>query len=191
MATPPAKFGITIPIAIPVAITVIVVLAAATGFSDLLVRATAFLGGVVGVIVVAALALRDKPNYPLTRVWIVSSVLLLLLWWSNWPVHVSYFLARSELDRVAQRVRAGERLQTPFRVGLIVVRDIEVRQRVVNYSGLDDDPDATDRRNIVCLWTFPNPGGATGFMQSRPHLVQANVATHHVLDHRWQFIEED
>jgi hypothetical protein len=48
----------------------------------------------------------------------------------QWPLRVSYGSSRSGFDLLAQRVRAGEQLQMPQRVGLFTVRKPEVPSRV-------------------------------------------------------------
>lgn len=94
------------------------------------------------------------------------------LW--QWPLRVTYGLSSAAFDSFAKRVRAGERLLMPQRVGVFMIRKAEV------YSN-----------DIVCLWTFPNPSGNTGFVQCRRNFVPFNLWSIVRLDDHWQFITED
>ena len=93
---------------------------------------------------------------------------------THWPLRVTYALSRDAFDEVAQRVRAGEHIATPVRVGLFTVRRVEL-----NHLG------------IVCLWTHPHPSGSTGFVQCPRDDVPFNLWSIVRLDDRWQFISED
>ena len=93
---------------------------------------------------------------------------------THWPIRVAYAWSRASLDAVAQRVRGGERVQTPLRAGLFTIQRAEF-----------------SHHGIVCLWTQPNPGGSTGFVQCRRDYVPFNLWSLVRLDDRWQFISED
>ena len=92
----------------------------------------------------------------------------------QWPLRVSYGSSRSGFDLLAQRVRAGEQLHMPQRVGLFTVRKAEV-----------------SRQGVVCLWTLPNPAGSTGFVHCGRDHVPFNLWSLVKLDDHWQFISED
>ena len=92
----------------------------------------------------------------------------------QWPLRVTYSWSRSAFDSLAERIRAGEHLQVPQRVGLFVIRKAEV-----SHNG------------IVCLWVVPNPAGSTGFVQCKRDHVPFNLWSLVKLDDQWQFISED
>jgi hypothetical protein len=91
-----------------------------------------------------------------------------------WPLQVTFALSRDAFDSLAQRVRAGEDIAKPVRVGLFSIRRAEL-----------------SRHGIVCLWTYPHAGGSTGFVQCRRDFVPFNIWSMIRLDDRWQFISED
>jgi uncharacterized membrane protein SirB2 len=93
---------------------------------------------------------------------------------AQWPLRAAYALSRDSFDAVAQRVRNGEHITMPLRAGLFTIRRAEL------------SPDG-----IVCLWTRPNPGGSTGFVQCPRDHVPFNLWSIIRLDDRWQFISED
>ena len=93
---------------------------------------------------------------------------------THWPLRLTYALSRDAFDAVAQRVRTGEHITTPVRVGLFSIRSAEL-----------------SHHGIVCLWMHPHPGGSTGFVQCRRDYVPFNLWSIVRLDDRWQFIAED
>jgi hypothetical protein len=93
---------------------------------------------------------------------------------THWPLRASYLLSRSSLEAVARRVRRGEPVAQPMRVGLFNIQRAELSDR-----------------GIVCLWTQWNLGGSTGFVQCRRDDVPFNLFAIVRLDHGWQFISED
>jgi hypothetical protein len=93
---------------------------------------------------------------------------------AHWPLRVTYALSRDSFDAVAQRVRMGEHLTTPFRAGFFTIQRAEL-----------------SHHGIVCLWTQPQPSGSTGFVQCRRDHVPFNLWSMVRLDDRWQFISED
>jgi drug/metabolite transporter (DMT)-like permease len=92
----------------------------------------------------------------------------------NWPLRVGYEMSRDSFDAVAERVRKGEPVTAPMRVGFFTIERAEL-------SG----------RGIVCLWTHVASGGNTGFVQCPPDHVPFNLWSIVRLDNRWQFISED
>jgi hypothetical protein len=105
---------------------------------------------------------------------VVSLAIMISVAATQWPLRVTYALARNAFDAFAQRIRAGEQITTPARVGLFTIRHAEL-----------------SRDGIVCLWTHPNSGGSNGFVQSPRDYVFFNLWSSVALDDRWQFISED
>src|SRR5437870_4867916 len=93
---------------------------------------------------------------------------------THWPLRVTYSLHRRAFDSLAQRVRAGEDVTSPRRVGVFTIRRAELY-----YNG------------IVCLWTDPQPAGNTGFVQCGRDHVPFSLWSIVRLDDGWQFISED
>ena len=93
---------------------------------------------------------------------------------TDWPLRITYAWSRASLDAVSERVRLGEHVITPLRVGLFSIQRAELSDR-----------------GIVCLWTEPHPSGSTGFVQCPSDYVPFNLWSHTSLDEHWQFISED
>jgi hypothetical protein len=93
---------------------------------------------------------------------------------THWPMRVGYALSRDAFDVIAEHVRAGEQITTPKRVGPFIIRRVAISEN-----------------GIVCLWTYPRPGGSAGFVQCRRDYVPFNLWSHVALDDHWQFIGED
>ena len=93
---------------------------------------------------------------------------------TDWPLRITYAWSRASLDAVSERVRLGEQVITPLRVGLFNIQRAELSER-----------------GIVCLWTEPHPSGSTGFVQCSSDDVPFNLWSHTSLDEHWQFISED
>ena len=93
---------------------------------------------------------------------------------THWPLRFGYAWSRDAFDALAQRVRVGEHIAVPVRVGLFTIRRAELSPQ-----------------SIVCLWTYPHPGGSTGFVQCGRDYVPFNLWSLIRLDDRWQFISED
>jgi hypothetical protein len=105
---------------------------------------------------------------------IISLAIIISVAATHWPLRVAYAWSRVSFDAVAQRVRSGERVQTPLRAGLFTIQRAEI-----------------SHHDIVCLWTQPHPSGSTGFVQCRRDYVPFNLWSMVRLDERWQFISED
>jgi len=105
---------------------------------------------------------------------LVLAILLLLTSYTQWPMHVAFCLNRSSLDALSQRVLSGEKIATPVQAGTFRIASAELSPQ-----------------GIVCLWTTPNPGGNTGFVQTPPGHVPFNLWSMTSLDAQWQFITED
>ena len=92
-----------------------------------------------------------------------------------WPLRVSFALSRNAFEAVALRVRSGERVSTPSRIGLFRIRQAEL-----------------SNGGVVCLWTDLDPAGHTGFVQcDQDKAVKFNLWSIIPLEDRWQFISED
>jgi len=89
--------------------------------------------------------------------------------WTNWPLKAAYAASRAALDGFARRVRVGERVDLPARVGLFRVHDSSVR------------------RDVVCLWTHND----SALVQAEPQTVPLAAWSWIHLDERWQFVTED
>jgi hypothetical protein len=168
----------------PILATCVVALLAACAFDTTFTRMFAGVVAFAALLMAVpfALSLRDR------LCWVGCALVLLTIAWVDWPLHLSYYLARPGLERLAQELRAGKTIPTPVRVGLVVIRGTELRRRVFNYHG---DPAATDAKDIACLWTHPDGAGSAGFVQTHPDFLQFNIWSFHHLDDRWQFITED
>jgi hypothetical protein len=105
---------------------------------------------------------------------VLSFAILVSVVITHWPLRVSFALSRETMDALAARVRAGERVATPMRVGLITIRETEL-----------------SRRGVVCLWTNLSPSGHHGFVQCRREAMPSHPWSMIPLDNSWQFIEED
>lgn len=106
---------------------------------------------------------------PLSALILIASVAI-----TNWPLHTAYRYSKEAIDQFADRVRAGEQVETPARLGLFIIQRGEITK-----SGR------------VCLWTDLNPKGYTGFGQYPVDNLPGNLWTWVNLDERWQFIAQD
>ncbi len=130
----------------------------------------AFMG--FGTALLTRSSVRQRIVYALTP--LVLALLLLLTSYTQWPMHAAFALNRSSLDALSQRVLAGEKIATPVQAGTFRIAKAEL-----------------SHHGIVCLWTAPNPGGNTGFVQTPPDNVPFNLWSMTSLDAQWQFISED
>lgn len=93
---------------------------------------------------------------------------------THWPLRVSYLLSRDAFDSLARKVRAGEPIATPLRVGSFTIREVGVSER-----------------GIVCLWTETDRGGNIGFVQCPRDFVPFDLWSSMLFDDGWQFIAQD
>ncbi len=154
------------------------ILYSATGGEESRVMLLAMVLSGAAIMVSSLLICYRRYTHRLVLPALVASVLSMVIIFSvaatHWPLHVTYALSRDAFDIVAKRVRAGEQVATPFRAGYFTVQRAEL-----------------SHRGIVCLWTQPDPGGSTGFVQCRRDNVPFNLWSIVRLDDRWQFISED
>ena len=117
-----------------------------------------------------------RPAYPVALGAIAILALLVSVSVKQWPLRITYSVSRSAFNATAQRVREGQKMTFPQRIGLFTIRKAEV-----SHTG------------VVCLWTRPAASGNTGFVQcnreSAP--VSFNLWSMVKLDDGWQFISED
>jgi hypothetical protein len=102
----------------------------------------------------------------------IAVIISVAIW--HWPLRASYSWSQNAFDSFAERVRAGQDLRMPQRVGFF-----KIEKALVSRDG------------IVCLWTMPNPAGSTGFVQCRRDHIPFNLWSVVKLDDQWQFISED
>ena len=101
-------------------------------------------------------------------------VLLGTIAFFNWPLHVAYIASRPSFDDFAKRLRDGEKIQTPARIGMFRVVKAEL-------NGND----------VVCFWTDDDSAGGTAFVNFGSDNLPFNLWSHTRLDDSWQFIIED
>lgn len=129
---------------------------------------------IVGSLFVGYRRYTRRRVLPALAVPTVSLAIIISVAATHWPLRAAYGLSRGSLDAVAQRTRSGEKVATTVRAGFFTIRRAELSQH-----------------GIVCLWTHPNPGGSTGFVQCHRDYVLFNLWSIIRLDDRWQFISED
>jgi hypothetical protein len=95
---------------------------------------------------------------------------------TQWPLRAAYALSTSALEDAARRLRAGEQLETPRLVGLVIVRRAELAEYV---------------RPLVCLWTDLAPNGKTGFVQWTGDDEPLSLWSNRPLTDGWHFVTED
>jgi len=155
-----AAFGFWVP-----ATLTNVLYAAASVAPDIYLLTALFLGWLVVIVPTigglgaawATLATSERavPRRSPPTAWlpvIVLSVMPLATLWTFWPLHLGFLAARPTLERLADRVAAGQAVGFPQRVGLFRV------------AGSAVDPITGN----VGLIIDPNPNGPTGFVRVRP-----------------------
>ena len=129
---------------------------------------------IVGSLLVGYRRRTRRRPMPALAALILSLAVIISVAATHWPLRVTYALSRASFDRVAQRLRNRERITTPLRAGFFTIQRAEL-----------------SHHDIVCLWTRPQPGGSTGFIQCRHNYVPFNLWSMVRLHDRWQFISED
>jgi hypothetical protein len=107
-------------------------------------------------------------HVPLLFVWplLVASIQI-----TNWPMKLSFAASTPALDRLAERVAAGQMPPLPTRAGAYTIHAVEARP----VSG----------GQAICLWTCPVKRGHIGFVQSPPGVTpHVNPWTHSQLSIR-------
>ena len=130
------------------------------------------LGVVLCVCVFIAILFALTLRMSLVGTTVIAIVLSIVL--TNWPMRAAFAISRPTFDQIANDVRMGNELDTPFWAGLFRIRKAEVYYN-----------------NVVCLWTHQNPAGKSGFVQCPPENPPFNLWSHITLDASWQFITED
>jgi len=127
-----------------------------------------------GCLLVAQRLYMERPVLPV----VISSVVLLAMNasipFTDWPLRLNYVMTRDSFDSIASRVRAGERINTPVRVGVFTVW----RAEIVN-------------QRFVCLWTNQDRYDRVGFVQCRRDEVPLSPWSQVSLDDTWQYVHED
>jgi hypothetical protein len=95
---------------------------------------------------------------------------------TQWPLRAAWALSAPAFEDAARRLRAGERLETPRRIGLFTVRRAAVTEYV---------------RPLVCLWTDLEPNGYTGFVQWTGDDEPLSLWSNTRLSDGWHFVTED
>jgi hypothetical protein len=75
-----------------------------------------------------------------------------------WPLHLAFLAFRPRLERLADRVEAGQSFASPYWIGPFRLSE----------SGVDSDS------KTVGLFIDPNPGGRTGFVRVRAETPEAD-----------------
>lgn len=106
--------------------------------------------------------------------------LCFLLHWSilttQWPLHMTFELSRPALEKMAESLREGVKIEGPQRAGFFIIRKADIEQ----YPG------------TVCLWTDLEPNGRMGFLDVPPYGAALPWAWSEVrLNDRWRFLKED
>ncbi len=83
---------------------------------------------------------------------VVLATLPLTILFTHWPLHLAFLASKSALDRLADRVAAGQAPRRPVRAGLFMVVNSAV------------DPTSGN----IGLITDPDPGGRSGFVRVTP-----------------------
>lgn len=94
---------------------------------------------------------------------------------SQWPAFVAFHAFQPELERLAERVKKGEAISSPQRIGLFVIYDASI------------SPD-----RVPCLWTDLNVSGKTGFIQcSDTEQFRYPLWSAHKMSSAWHFVMEE
>lgn len=105
----------------------------------------------------------------------VCPLLIISVGATQWPLRAHHAIFRNSFDSLAQRVRAGEQIQTPTKIGVVTV------QRAELHGG------------HVYLLTSPKNSERGGLVQSSRdyNRFNYNIRTTIPLDRRWEFIGEE
>lgn len=119
----------------------------------------------------------DAETRPVRVRGIASIAVLVSVGLTHWPLRVAYAISRGAFDDAARRIRAGESLQTPTRLGLFTIREAELGG---NWNA-----------QVACFWTDLDSSGKTGFVQCGDGEPPFNLWSHLPLGDGWQLIAED
>lgn len=129
---------------------------------------------IVGSIITGYRRPGQRRLLPVLAASVISLALLISVATTHWPLRATYAWSRNSFDTIAERVRNGEQIKKPMRVGLLTIQRAQLSEH-----------------GIVCLWLRPCLGGSTGFVQCRRDYVPFNLWSIIRLDDHWQFISED
>jgi hypothetical protein len=90
-------------------------------------------------------------------------IICVMMLFTHWPLRVAFFASKPALDRLADRVAAGQALRGPVRASLFIVIGAAVDPSSGNV-GLIIDPDPSGRSGFVRPGLGPSatPGRVTG-----------------------------
>lgn len=148
------------------------VILSARGAESTLVWLCALLSLFTGMWLVAVIIAMGGPGHVLRSVLLLGIIASVPT--TNWPVHMTFRLSRTEFARLADALESGEELSFPRHVGIFRVEAGERR---------------TDR---TCLWLDPHPGGPRGFVKAPPgEPPWFNIWSSIALDDNWHLVAED
>jgi len=95
---------------------------------------------------------------------------------THWPLRLTFAVSRPALERLADRLEAGETVSSPQWAGLFYVRKAEI-----NHGGMP------------CLWLNLEPNGYTGFARPSDGIAigKYNDWSDYPLWQKWHLISED
>jgi hypothetical protein len=108
---------------------------------------------------------------------LMSILVLASVGLTHWPLRAAYAISRSSFDDAARRIRAGEPIRTPTRIGLFTICEAELGR---NFHA-----------QVACFWTDLDPAGKTGFVQCGEGEPPFNLWSSLPLGDGWQLIAED
>jgi hypothetical protein len=94
---------------------------------------------------------------------------------TDWPLHLSFRMVRSDLARLASTAKAGQKKTERIEIGPFSVQEV----------------DATSYGGIVCLWTDLDPTGRTGLLYAPNQNVPTYPWSKVRLANDWWLLSED
>lgn len=133
----------------------------------------------------------DWPRWSLRQMFAVIACLALILsaLIHQTPFLARFALARHAIDRLAEHLELGQRLEHPCLAGTFLIRQAEIRPPKVDQARKDELPSLNSHKRVY-LWTDLSPGGRSGFAQNIPQ-NDSRYFTQVRLDDRWWFVVED
>lgn len=107
---------------------------------------------------------------------VTAAVVVLTAMLTSWPLRVAFAVSRAEFERQTDQLTAGNATRIPCRMGLFVVRKIEI-----------------DRNGDVFFWTSTGPSGAIGFVKclDKSAVPKSNNWYSRALGQGWYYVVED
>jgi hypothetical protein len=119
----------------------------------------------------------EGPGSPVGFAAIAAFLIVASVGLTHWPLRLAFAISRGALDDATRRIRAGEPIRTPSRIGLFNVREAELGG---NWHA-----------HIACFWTDLDPAGKTGFVQCGEGEPPFNLWSNLPLGGGWHLIAED